>query len=228
MENLAQPKPSPESGEETAMKTQLTTFIGALAISAAGAGVCNAGVMVTWTANGGSLDLSVQGDWSSWDSATTLTSTDTLLFGDNGTTTFAFDLSRGTIGGVGQSVIMDTVAGSGSVTAPDFNFGPPLPTTGYNITYFNAGGLLALEAEVASAGTFTINESFDLGSTFTLTPGTRTFSSSTAPGDTLTMRYVSGTAPEPGSFALLGCGIATLALARRRRSAQNALRRFSP
>lgn len=200
----------------TRVVRQSITFLAAAILAFSSASSLRADLIVTWADVGGDLNLSITGTWASWDSGTTLNSTDTLLFNDNGNTTFAFDLSRGNVNGVGQNVIMDINDGSGSVTAPDFVFGAPLPTIGYNITHLNEGGSLALEAEVPSMGTFTINESFNLGSSFTLAPGTRTFSSSTAPGDTLTMHYVSAV-PEPSSLALLGFGSAALAWTRRRR-----------
>lgn len=203
------------------MRSNLVILITSLVITSGGTNVCDADLIVTWEDMSGELNLSIQGGWSSWDSSTgSLISTDTLLFEANGNTSFAFDLSRGNLSGVGQSVLMDIRSGSGSVSAPDFSFGAPLPTTGYNLVHLNEGGLLALEAEVVSGGTFTINESFNLGSSFTLTSGTRTFSSSTAPGDTLTMNYISNAAavPEPSSFAILGLGGLTLAITRRRRN----------
>ena len=115
---------------------------------------------------------------------------------------------------------MDVTSGLGSVSAPDFSFGPPLPSTGYNLVHLNEGGLLALEAEVASGGTFSINESFNLGSSFTLTPGTRTFSSPTAGADTLTMNYVNAV-PEPSSFLLLAGTLCSAYFLRRRKPAKS-------
>lgn len=204
------------------MRNIFAIIITGLAISLGCSGTSQASLIVTWEDVGGDLMLSIDGTWSDWDAVAVLTTRDNLLFEDNATTSHEFDLSRGGIGPAsGQGVLLDVVSGSGSVSAPDFDFSPfPDPSTGYNLEYLNLGGALALNAEVISSATFTINESFSLGSTFSLTPGTRTFSSSTmGHSETLTMNFIgSGSSvPEPSSFALAGIGLGLLTLARRRR-----------
>lgn len=205
------------------LKKYIAVAIASLAITLGGVQVSNASsITVTWDNSGGDLIYSINGSWSSWDAPTpSLISTDTLKFEANGNTTFAFDLSRGNLSGNNaQNVIMDVRSGLGSVTGPDFAFGAPLPTTGYNLIHLNEGGFLVLEAEVASGATFTIDESINLGSGYTLTAGTRMFSSSTATGDTLTMEYITSNTPAPvplpASALLLATGFGALGFMRRR------------
>ena len=181
-----------------------------------------ADLIVTWTDTGSNLELSIQGTWSEWEGTTVMTERDNILFGANGNTTNAFDLSRRGFGTtnlsgnpVGSFAILNVRSGSGSVSAPDFSI-PPAMVTRYNLQYLNEGGFLELSAGIIRTEEFSVNEAFDLGTIYSLTPGTRTFNNSLFPGgETLTMNFVA--VPEPSSASLVLCGVACLF--RRRRTA---------
>ena len=210
------------------MRRNLAILITGLAITFGGAAVSEAGIVMTWEDVGGELVLSINGDWSDWESTTAMTESDDLLFGANSTTPWFFDLSRDGLGTTnmsgapnGSSALLNVVSGSGSVAAPDLaDLMSPIGTR-YNLEYLNLGGSLALTAGVVSTETFFVDDTFNLGSTFSLTSGTRVFSNSNFPGgETLTMNFVTNAVPEPGSFAIFGIGFGLVVSSRRRRRGQ--------
>lgn len=203
------------------MRRKLAILVTGILVSLGVSDACQASLVVTWTDDGTNVSVSVDGDWSEWNGVTAPTQTDSLTFVGS-----AFELSRGnSFSTTGAFAFIDLTGGTGSITGPTVNFGPPLPTTGYFLR--TLGSNLVLEADTPTSGTFTINETLDLGdnSMFTLTPGTRTFLKDAGGTETLTMNYVSAatSVPEPSSMALLGLGSMAFAYSRRRRSKKAAL-----
>lgn len=195
-----------------------------------GAGASNASIIMNWTDVGGDLILSIDGTWSDWESTTVMTERDDILFGANSTTPWYFDLSRDGFGTTnssgaptGSSALLDVVSGSGSVTAPDTTFAPVVAGTRYNVEYLNLGGFLALTAGVGSTEEFFVSDTFNLGSSFSLTAGTRVFGNSNFPnGETLTMNFRPSSVPpapvsEPSIALLMATGLLCMGLRQRRR-----------
>lgn len=224
---------SPPLRKKINMRRNLAILLTGILLALGNADACKAGLVVTWADLGGELNLSIKGTWSEWESTTAMTEDNDLLFGDNSVDPFAleFDLRRNGLGTensagnpVGASALLNVVSGSGSVTAPDIVLPPTIfANTRYRLEYLNEGGSLALTAGVIPAEEFFIDESFNLGSNFTLTAGIRTFNNSNFPGgETLTMNYVpasNSTVPEPNSMAILALGFGLFAGTRRRRIA---------
>lgn len=211
----------------TKWKTPFSVLSTAFVITLAGIAPSKADIVMTWQDVGGSLNLTIDGTWSDWESTSTMTERDDVLFGVNGNTSFAFDLSRDGLGDenlsgdpIGSSSLLNVLSGSGSVSGPDVSFAAATGTR-YNIEWLNVGGFLALTAGVGQTEEFFVDETFDLGAGYSVTDGTRVFGNSNfVGGDTLTMNFVGPAAiPVPASLPLLLGAFAGLGYMRRKQRA---------